>query len=98
MELPTFHIACRALSDTRMSPLKMALLAESEAGFFPAEMATKYHVSPAGIGGSVDALEILGWVKRVRQDDDHRKVKILSTAKGRNHLQYVLRTATRLES
>ncbi len=48
----------------------------------PSELARDLMVSPAGITGRLDALEKSGYLRRVRGDDDRRRVGLEITDKG----------------
>ena len=48
----------------------------------PTELAHDLGLSPAGMTGRLDALEAKGYLRRVRDDDDRRRVDIEVTTTG----------------
>ncbi len=49
----------------------------------PSELATELKISPAGMTGRLDRLEKAGLVRRIRSDEDRRRVDIELTQHGR---------------
>ncbi len=81
----TAFMAARQLQDVGQ-PMILMLLESCENGEIAAqrELADKLHVSPATIATSLKSLEQMGYVKKLADDSDGRRKRVLITEKGRD--------------
>jgi DNA-binding MarR family transcriptional regulator len=61
-------------------------LIKARPGLSLRELAAEEHISPPALSGSVDRLERLGLVERIRSTEDRRRVGLALTPEGRRLL------------
>lgn len=78
----TIAVAEVGLVGAEYDTLHLLMIRDTPGHASPTELAHDLSLSPAGMTGRLDALEAKGYLRRVRDDDDRRRVDIEVTTTG----------------
>lgn len=81
-ETKTEAIAVVGLQAHEYDTLHELMIRDTPGRTTPSELAKDLAISPAGMTGRLDALEKAGYLRRVREGDDRRRVTVEATKEG----------------